>query len=119
MDDLLEIPADLDRTLALGVLSALAAPEPDPSAARALDGTLERIVAVLRGRGARAADVLDALEDAFAALLAAHESPSKRDAVQQLHEHARSVVRDRLRASDGDASTDGAGRSGGFTLRFS
>jgi hypothetical protein len=94
VDDSLSIPADLDRALAVTVLDWLRSPHTSVEAAPAttLDPLLARIVETLRGRGARSDDVTDALEDAFAALLAGQDDPEHRERVRLLEAHARHSV---------------------------
>jgi hypothetical protein len=97
-DDVLGIPPALDRALADTVLAdARGAPRPEsdgPSAA--LSATVSNVVDALRGQGARASEVLLAVEDAFAALVAGQRDAAARGRVLALDGHARQVVASRL-----------------------
>jgi hypothetical protein len=59
---------------------------------------LERVVRALVTAGATRQEVLDALQDAFAALLAAREGDPRRETLLALDEHARSTARRLLQA---------------------
>ena len=54
---------------------------------------LERVVGALVSAGATRDEVLDALQDAFAALLAAREGDPHRETLRRLDEHARATAR--------------------------
>lgn len=75
-----------------------------------LDAVTARVVGALHAQGAAPAEVLDALEDAFAALLAAYEAPAQRGVLRALAAHAQSVARGQLEAVDrpGNAADAGA-----------
>jgi len=87
------IPRQLDRDFALAVRSALALPDPTSAPLREL---VTAVVDVLHRQGATAEQVLDAMEDAVAAVLAARlsggyqpmESPSRHPAAL-LADHVR------------------------------
>lgn len=97
-DDVLGIPPALDRALAHTVLADVrGAPRPEsdgPSAA--LSASVGSVVDALRAQGARASEVLLAVEDAFAALLAGQHDAAGRGRVVALDGHARQVVAARL-----------------------
>jgi hypothetical protein len=97
-EDVLGIPPALDRALAHTVLADARAPhtgDPDaPSAA--LAETLKNVVDALRAQGARASEVMLAIEDAFAALVAGQRDPAGRVRMLALDGHARQVVTARL-----------------------
>lgn len=106
--DLLSIPAALDRALARTVLDEVRATgvgatgggaagpaadgDPPPPLASAVTG----VVDALSAQGARASEVMLALEDAFAALLAGHDDPAARARVRTLDRQARELVAARL-----------------------
>lgn len=105
VNDSLSIPPELDRALALAVLDYLRQPtSADASAGGSddralpaqLDDVLRRTVDELRARGAGRAEVTDALEDAFAALLAGQDLPEHRERVRRVDAHARSTVSELL-----------------------
>jgi hypothetical protein len=99
--DSLSIPPDLDRALAMTVLETTRVrgegTTPSGAAVAAilpqLDSVLERVVRALVTAGATRDEVLDALQDAFAALLAAREGDPRREALLELDEHARATAR--------------------------
>lgn len=100
MHDTLSIPPDLDRALAMTVLDSTRAREDGASSGDGaaailpqLDSVLERIVRALVSAGATRDEVLDALQDAFAALLAAREGDPRRETLLRLDEHARATAR--------------------------
>ncbi len=101
-DDVQEpyIPRQLDRDFALAVRSALALPDPTTAPIRAL---VSSIVESLVDQGAGAAQVLDAMEDAVAAVLAARLSggyqsvdPSARTPAAQLADQVRLITSEAL-----------------------
>jgi hypothetical protein len=106
VSDLLAIPPDLDRALAVFVTTAFREAAPPaaalaggdsgarvaPAAYERLDAILAGITAALRAHGARPADVTDALDDAFAALAAGHPAPAHRAVLGALTAHARRRV---------------------------
>ena len=104
MHDSLSIPPDLDRALAMTVLETTRARDGGPSGdglaaiLPQLDSVLERVVRALVSAGATRDEVLDALQDAFAALLAAREGDPRREMLLQLDEHARTTARRLLQA---------------------
>jgi hypothetical protein len=63
-----------------------------------LDSVLERVVRALVSAGATRDEVLDALQDAFAALLAAREGDPRRETLLMLDDHARTTARRLLQA---------------------
>ncbi|AHG90491.1 hypothetical protein J421_2954 [Gemmatirosa kalamazoonensis] len=65
------IPRQLDREFALAVRAALSLPDPTTASLRDL---VAAVVATLREQGATVEQVLDAMEDAVAAVLAARVS---------------------------------------------
>jgi hypothetical protein len=94
------IPRQLDRDFALAVRSALALP--DPTSAPLRDLVLQ-VVTVLRTQGATADQVLDAMEDAVAAVLAARLSggyhavdPTSRSPAAMLADHVRLMTSEML-----------------------
>jgi hypothetical protein len=98
--DSLSIPPDLDRALAMTVLETtrLRADGSTPGDGIAailpqLDSVLERVVRALVSAGATRDEVLDALQDAFAALLAAREGDPRRETLLALDDHARATAR--------------------------
>lgn len=102
--DMLGIPPDLDRALAHTVLddaraqparAAAADPEGDGLPA-ALAAALAGVVDALAAQGARASEVLLAVEDAFAALMAGQAHPAGRARVRALDGRARQLVAARL-----------------------
>ena len=87
------IPRQLDRDFALAVRAAL--PLPDPTSAE-LRPLVAAVVATLREQGASVEQVLDAMEDAVAAVLAARVSggyhvadPHARNPAAMLADHVR------------------------------
>jgi len=87
------IPRQLDRDFALAVRAALTLPDPTTADLRHL---VTAIVATLREQGASVEQVLDAMEDAVAAVLAARVSgghnthdPNARNPAAILADHAR------------------------------
>ena len=103
MQDSVSIPTDLDRALALAVLDELRRlpfAAPADATPTAVDLAVGRIVNDLRAQGALTREVLLALDDAFAALLAGRDSPSHRDRVRALGDQARALATARLGASD-------------------
>lgn len=136
MHDTLSIPPALDHALATAVLAVLRAqplaggsadllgahdgtadpatgserrPGAELLGAR-LDDVTAQVVAALQAQGATAGETLDALEDAFAALLAAYEAPAQRGVLRALAARARQAARLQLGAGagDGGAPTDDA-----------
>jgi hypothetical protein len=100
-DEVLSIPPALDRALARNVLEDLrstrqATPEDDAALSPALAATLTSVVDALRAQGALASEVMLAVEDAFAALLAGQRDATGRGRVQTLDGHARQLVAGRL-----------------------
>ena len=119
-DTLVGIPPELDRALARAVLDDVRYPPPTaglapdgaggdgpaadplgldaplPDAPAALTQLVTRVVDALDAQGARASEVLLAIEDAFAALLAGQGDPARRARVRALDAHARSLVAARL-----------------------
>lgn len=112
-DDLLGIPPALDLALARAVLADLhgarvvavdatgadAGGQPAEQPAElpaALSATVASVVDALRDQGARASEVLLAVEDAFAALLAGQRDAAGRGRVLVLDSHARQLVAARL-----------------------
>ena len=99
MHDSLSIPPDLDRALAMTVLETPRARDGAPpgdgltAILPKLDSVLERIVRALLTAGATRDEVLDALQDAFAALLAAREGDPRRETLFLLDDHARATAR--------------------------
>ena len=94
---MLSIPPDLDRALAMTVLShARSGAAERPAAAAAPPPELARVITsvvdALREQGARSSDVTLALEDAFAALLAGHDEPGPRRRLRELQGQARQLV---------------------------
>jgi hypothetical protein len=94
------IPRQLDRDFALAVRSAMALPDPTTAPLRPL---VESVVTVLLGQGASAGQVLDAMEDAVAAVLAARISggyqtvdPSVRSPAAILADHVRLMTSEQL-----------------------
>lgn len=105
MHETLSIPPDLDRALAMTVLETTRArvdgASPDDGVAAILpklDSVLERVVRALVSAGATRQEVLDALQDAFAALLAAREGDPRREMLLTLDDHARTTARRLLQA---------------------
>lgn len=104
--DLLGIPPALDRALALTVLDdARARPARAATADVDLDldavpaplaAALACVVDALAAQGARASEVLLAVEDAFAALVAGQAHPAGRARVRALDGQARQFVAARL-----------------------
>jgi hypothetical protein len=66
-----------------------------------------QVVGALHAQGAAPAEVLEALEDAFAALLAAYEAPTQRGVLRGLWAHAQEVARQQLDAAS-EHGRDGA-----------
>lgn len=103
MRDTLSIPPDLDRALAMTVLDAVRASGTVAAAGGGLvvpprlDEVLGQVVRELVGQGASRDDVLDALQDAFAALLAARQGDPGRGTVAALEAHARDTAARLLR----------------------
>jgi hypothetical protein len=98
-DDVLSIPPALDRALARTVLDDLRAvrtASPGDAPSPALAATVEGVVDALRAQGARASEVMLAVEDAFAALLAGQRDAVVRGRVQALDDQARQLVAGRL-----------------------
>jgi hypothetical protein len=97
-DDLLGIPPALDRALAHTVLSDVRGSRADDADGppAALAATVAGVVDALRAQGARASEVLLAVEDAFAALLAGQRDAAGRGRVLALDGHARQLVASRL-----------------------
>jgi hypothetical protein len=97
-DDVLGIPPALDRALAHAVLTDLRGSRAgdDDAPPAALASTVTSVVDALRAQGARASEVLLAIEDAFAALLAGQRDAAGRGRVLALDGHARQVVASRL-----------------------
>lgn len=95
---MLSIPPDLDRALAMTVLTHLriagAGPNVAPSAE--LRTIVASVVEALRTQGARASDIALAFEDAFAALAAGHGDPRQRRRVRQLEREAWQAAATRL-----------------------
>ena len=105
MHDSLSIPPDLDRALAMTVLDSTRARVDGASPGEGatailpqLDSVLERVVRALVTAGATRDEVLDALQDAFAALLAAREGDPRRETLLMLDDHARATARRLLQA---------------------
>ena len=103
LDSLVSIPPELDRALARTVLDEVRgarrvgqglAPTDDPPPA--LAESVAGVVDALRAQGARASEVLLAVEDAFAALLAGQRGAAERRHVAALDGQARQVVAARL-----------------------
>jgi len=97
--DLLSIPPDLDRALARTVLADVQgarAGADDAGPSDALTAVVTRVVDALGAQGARASEVLLAIEDAFAALLAGQRYPAQRERLHALDVHARELVAARL-----------------------
>ena len=97
MHDSLSIPPDLDRALAMTVLETMR-PRPDgadgpPVIPSRLDELLGDVVRALPAAGASPEEVLDAVQDAFAALLAARQGDPGRETVRTLDAHARATTR--------------------------
>jgi hypothetical protein len=97
----LSIPPDLDRALAMTVLETVRAPASAAAAGGGregappsrLDSILEQVVRALVTAGATSDEVLDALHDAFAALLAARPGDHARDIMLALDAHAQATAR--------------------------
>ena len=87
------IPRQLDRDFALAVRAALALPDPTSAPLREL---VTAIVGVLSGQGATAEQVLDAMEDAVAAVLAARLSGGYQ-AVDPATRHPAAILADHVR----------------------
>ena len=87
------IPRQLDRDFALAVRAALTLPDPTTASLRDL---IAAVVETLRAQGATVEQVLDAMEDAVAAVLAARVSggyhvldPTVRNPAAILADHVR------------------------------
>ena len=87
------IPRQLDRDFALAVRASLLLPDPTTASLREL---VAAVVATLREQGATVEQVLDAMEDAVAAVLAARVSggyhvvdPNVRNPASVLADHVR------------------------------
>jgi hypothetical protein len=87
------IPRQLDRDFALAVRAALTLPDPTTAPLRDL---VAAVVATLREQGATVEQVLDAMEDAVAAVLAARVTggyhvadPNTRNPASVLADHVR------------------------------
>jgi hypothetical protein len=98
VQDVVGIPPALDRALAHTILAEVRGVEPvdGDTPPAALAATLTSVVDALRSQGARASEVLLAVEDAFAALLAGQRDANGRGRVRALDGHARQVVAARL-----------------------
>jgi len=95
----LSIPPELDRALAMTVLETVRTPAADSPSGGAivvssrLDSLLEQVVQALVAAGATRDEVLDALRDAFAALLAARSGDRGRETMLALDAHAQATAR--------------------------
>ncbi len=104
MHEMMGIPPELDRTLALAILADLrdwpgerdarAAEAEGPSAE--VESAVQRVADALSAQGARPSEIVLALDDAFAALLAGRETPVHRARVQALGAWAQRAVVTRL-----------------------
>ena len=106
MHETLSIPPDLDRALAMTVLEIVrppygGAPSGEVAAVLSarLDLLLEQVVRALVRAGATHDEVLDALQDAFAALLAARQGDPRRDTMIALDAHAQATARRLLKSA--------------------
>ena len=100
-DEVLSIPPALDRALARTVLDELRSArqttvDDDAPLSPTLAATLTSVVDALRAQGALASEVMLAVEDAFAALLAGQRDAPGRERVQALDAQARQLVSGRL-----------------------
>lgn len=96
------IPRQLDRDFALAVRSALALPDPTTAPLREL---VAAVVAVLRSQGATAEQILDAMEDAVAAVLAARLSGGYQ-VMDPPSRHPAAIVADHVRLMTSEVLLD-------------
>jgi hypothetical protein len=113
MHEMMGIPPELDRTLALAILADLRAwpSDRDARAAEAegpseeVASAVQRVADALSAQGARPSEIVLALDDAFAALLAGRETPVHRARVQALGSWAQRAVVSRLGYTDPRSKT--------------
>jgi hypothetical protein len=104
MHEMMGIPPELDRTLALAILGDLRAWASDADVRAAgsegpspeVESAVGSVADALSAQGARPSEIVLALDDAFAALLAGRESPVHRARVQGLGAWAQRAVVARL-----------------------
>lgn len=103
MQETFNIPPALDRALALAILALARQGDPDEGdeattgdafgAAQAqLAAAVTPVVHALRDQGASTAEILEAIEDAFAALMAGRSNVDERDRMRSLGARAASLV---------------------------
>ena len=113
MHEMMGIPPELDRTLALAILADLREWPADGDARAAgsagpspeVETAVGRVADALSAQGARPSEIVLALDDAFAALLAGRESAVHRARVQGLGAWAQRAVVSRLGYADATSKT--------------